>query len=338
LPVAGAEKTSVIFKNQFLDDILKGLESDLAKGGGTLPYQAIKSIKGKIGNKLSSFDLVNPVDKAQLKTIYGVLSEDIKLSLKGNVKALSSLSRANKYYQSGLKRIDDYLQPISKTADPDRIASLLINTGKEGSSRLNAIKKSLNEDQYNVFVSNVIDRMGRLQASQALSGEFVEGVGKFSSETFLTNYNKLSKAARDSLFSGKGWTKGMKKDFDQIVNISNFIRESGKTFRNPSGTADRLVGQFAFIGGGGMAVMGQPQFLLSLPLVIGGANISARLMTNPSFIKWLAQGIKISGNKGVDGAIEHLGRLGVVMGNADSETRQFINEYLQMILGQEKKD
>jgi hypothetical protein len=337
LPVAGAEKTSVIFKNQFLDDILKGLESDLAKGGGTLPYQAIKSIKGKIGNKLSSFDLVNPVDKAQLKTIYGVLSEDIKLSLKGNVKALSSLSRANKYYQSGLKRIDDYLQPISKTADPDRIASLLINTGKEGSSRLNAIKKSLNEDQYNVFVSNVIDRMGRLQASQALSGEFVEGVGKFSSETFLTNYNKLSKAARDSLFSGKGWTKGMKKDFDQIVNISNFIRESGKTFRNPSGTADRLVGQFAFIGGGGMAVMGQPQFLLSLPLVIGGANISARLMTNPSFIKWLAQGIKISGNKGVDGAIEHLGKLGVVMGNADSETRQFISEYLEMVLGNQKQ-
>ena len=336
-PVKGAEGTSVVFKNQFLDDILKGLEKDLAKGGGTLPYQAVKSIKGKIGNKISSFDLINPVDKAQLKTIYGVLSEDIKIALKGNTKGLNALTRANKYYQSGLKRIDDYLQPISKTADPDRIASLLINTGKEGSSRLNAIKKSLNEDQYNVFVSNVIDRMGRLQASQALSGEFVEGVGKFSSETFLTNYNKLSKAARDSLFSGKGWTKGMKKDFDQIVNISNFIRESGKTFRNPSGTADRLVGQFAFIGGGGMAVMGQPQFLLSLPLVIGGANISARLMTNPSFIKWLAQGIKISGNKGVDGAIEHLGKLGVVMGNADSETRQFISEYLEMVLGNQKQ-
>ena len=36
-PVKGAEGTSVVFKNQFLDDILKGLEKDLAKGGGTLP-------------------------------------------------------------------------------------------------------------------------------------------------------------------------------------------------------------------------------------------------------------------------------------------------------------
>ena len=61
-------------------------------------------------------------------------------------------------------------------------------------------------------------------------------------------------------------------------------------------------------------------------------------MTNQSFIKWLAQGIKISGNKGVDGAIEHLGKLGVVMGNADSETRQFISEYLEMVLGSQKQN
>ena len=338
-PVKGAEGTSVVFKNQFLDDILKGLEKDLINGKGTLPYQAIKSIKNKIGNKLSSFDLVNPVDKAQLKTIYGTLSEDIKLALKGNTKGLNALSRANKYYQSGLKRVDDYLLPIAKTADPDRIASLLINTGKEGSSRLNAIKKSLTTDQYNVFLSNVIDRMGRLQASQALAGDFVEGVGKFSSETFLTNYNKLSKAAKESLFSGKGWTSGMQKDFDQILNISNFIRQSGKTFRNPSGTADRIIGQGILLGGGAGAFVANPAFaLIGLPLIIGGSRVTAGLMTNPSFIKWLAQGIKIGQNKGVDGAIQHLGRLGVIMGNADSETRQFINEYLQIILGQEKKD
>jgi len=336
-PVKGAEKTSIVFKNQFLDDVLKGLESDLAKGGGSLPYQAVKSVKGKIGNKLGSFDLVNPVDKAQLKTIYGTLTEDIKLALKGNTKGLNAFSRANNYYNSGLKRIDNYLAPIAKTADPDRISSLLLNTGKEGASRLNAIKKSLNTDQYNVFLSNVIERLGRIQPGQALSGELFEGTGKFSSETFLTNYSRLSKQAKDALFSGKGWTKGMKKDFDQIVNISNFIRESGKTFRNPSGTADRLVGQGILFGSAGTAFTGNPAFILSVPLIIGGANVSARLMTNPAFIKWLSQGIKISGNKGVDGALEHLGRLGVIMGNADSETRQFIYEYLQMLQGKREE-
>ena len=131
----------------------------------------------------------------------------------------------------------------------------------------------------------------------------------------------------------------LKRCFDQILNISNVIRQSGKTFRNPSGTADRVIGQGILLGGGAGAFVANPAFaLIGLPLIIGGSRVTAGLMTNPSFIKWLAQGIKIGQNKGVDGVLEHLGRLGVIMGNADSETRQFINEYLQMILGQEKKD
>jgi hypothetical protein len=197
-PIKGAEATSLVFKNQFLDDILKGFNTDLAKNGGRMPYQAIKSIKQKIGNKLSSFDLINPVDKTQLKLVYGALSKDLEAYLKGNVKGLNALSRANNYYKSGLNRIDNYLEPIYKNSDPDRIASLLLNTGKEGATRLNAIKKSLTTEQYDVFLSNIMERLGRLQPGQALSGDLVEGAGKFSSETFLTNFNRLSKEAQEN--------------------------------------------------------------------------------------------------------------------------------------------
>ena len=337
-PVEGAEATTLVFKNQFLDDILKGFEKDLAKNGGKMPYQAIKSIKQKIGNKLSSFNIVDPTDKAQLKLIYGSLSEDIKLALGTNVRGLNAFTRANKYYKAGLQRIDDYLEPIFKTSDPDRIASILLTSGKEGATRLNAVKKSLNTDQYNIFLSNVMERMGRLQPGQALSGDLVEGAGRFSSETFLTNYNRLSKEAQESLFKGKGWTNGMKKDFDEVLNISNFIRQSGKTFKNPSGTADRLVGQGMLLGAAGSFAVNPAFALVGLPLVMGGSRVVANIMTNPSFIKWLSQGIKISKNKGVDGAIQHLGRLGVVMGNADSESRQFISEYLEMVLGSQKQN
>jgi hypothetical protein len=335
-PIKGAEATSLVFKNQFLDDILKGFNTDLAKNGGRMPYQAIKSIKQKIGNKLSSFDLINPVDKTQLKLVYGALSKDLESYLKGNVKGLNALSRANNYYKSGLSRIDNYLEPIYKNSDPDRIASLLLNTGKEGATRLNAIKKSLTTEQYDVFLSNIMERLGRLQPGQALSGDLVEGAGKFSSETFLTNFNRLSKEAQESLFKGKGWTSGMQKDFSKILNISNFIRQSGRTFKNPSGTADRVVGQGMMLGAAGSLAVNPAFALVGLPLVIGSSRVVAGLMTNPRFIKWLAQGIKIGQNKGVDGAIEHLGRLGVIMGNADSESRQFINEYLQMIMGNKK--
>ena len=40
----------------------------------------------------------------------------------------------------------------------------------------------------------------------------------------------------------------------------------------------------------------------------------------------------------MDGFLTHLGKLGTVMGNADSETRQFIYEYLQMLMGKRKEE
>jgi len=343
-PIKGADATSTQFQNQFLTDLLENLTKDAAKNGGQLPYAAVKGIKQKIGSKLASFDIIPDVGKAQLKLIYGALSEDLKIAAKkyGGSIAEKSINNANKFYEKGLKRIDDYLKPIINIADPDKIASTLINSGKEGVTRIRAVKKSIlktegGEASYKVFLSNLLERMGRLQPGQTIGGDVVEASGKFSSETFLTNWNKLSDPAKKELFSGSGWTKEMIKDLDNIVNISSYIRQSGKTFKNPSGTADRLVGQFAFIGGGGMAVMGQPQFLLSLPIVIGTANVTAKLMTNPNFIKWLSQGIKIAGNKGMDATLQHIGKLGTIMANADSETRQFIYEYLQMIQGKKEE-
>ena len=338
-PIKGAEATSLILKNQFLDDIFKGLQTDLKKNGGKLSWEAVKALRSKIGNKLSSFDLIPDVDKAQLKLIYGALSEDLKLTAKGISKqAYNKILRADKYYSKGLKRIEDYLQPITKVGDPDRIVSVLLNSAKEGASRINAIKKSLNPDQYKIFLSSVIDRLGRIQPAQAIGGDILEGSGKFSSETFLTNWSRLSDKAKEALFTGKGWSKEMIKDFDNIVKISSIIRQSGKTFNNPSGTADRVVGQGIVLGGGATAFTGNPAFLVGVLGAIGGANISSRLFTNPSFIKWLAQGTKIASTKGMDGILTHIGKLGTVMGNADSETRQFIYEYLQMLMGKRKEE
>jgi hypothetical protein len=341
-PIPGAEASSVVFKNSFLDDIFKGLQKDVAKNKGGLPYNAIKSLRNKIGNKLSSLDLVPDVDKAQLKLIYGALSEDLKAGAKqlGGQKALNAFTRSNKFYQSGLKRIESYLEPITKVADPDRIASLLLNSAKEGSTRINAIKKSLTTDQYRVFLSSVIEKMGRIRPGQAIAGaldDVVEGSGKFSSETFLTNWNKLTKEAKDVLFSGKGWSKEMIKDLDQLVSVSDIIRQSGKTFANPSGTADRVVGQGLLLGGGATAITGNPAYIIGLLGAFGGANVTAKLFTNPSFVKWLASSTKIAANKGIDGVIESIGKLGTIMGSADSESRQAIYEYLKALTGKTKE-
>ena len=235
--------------------------------------------------------------------------------------------------------------------DPDRIVRTLLNSGKEGVTKLRAVKRSLlskdpktgksvvegGEAAYKIFLTNILEKMGRLQPGQTLAGDFVEASGKFSSESFLTNWNLLSKAAREELFKGSGWPKSLVKDLDRIVNISSLIRQSGKTFKNPSGTADRVVGQGLILGGGISAFTGNPLWLAGIPLVIGSTRVVAGLMTNPNFIKWLSQGIKIYGNKGADAFIQHLGKLGTIMANSDSDTRQFIYEYLQMLQGKKEE-
>ena len=352
-PIKGAEKTSAVFKNQFLTDLFENLNKEVAKNNGSLPYAAVQGLKQKIGRKLASFDMLPDVDKGQLKLIYGALSEDLKAAIKkfGGDEAERAFIRANKFYAGGIKRIEDYLKPIMNIGDPDRIVRTLLNSGKEGVTKLRAVKRSLlskdpktgksvvegGEAAYKIFLTNILEKMGRLQPGQTLAGDFVEASGKFSSESFLTNWNLLSKAAREELFKGSGWPKSLVKDLDRIVNISSLIRQSGKTFKNPSGTADRVVGQGLILGGGISAFTGNPLWLAGIPLVIGSTRVVAGLMTNPNFIKWLSQGIKIYGNKGADAFIQHLGKLGTIMANSDSDTRQFIYEYLQMLQGKKEE-
>ena len=333
--IPGAEATSKVFKNQFLNDVLENLNKDLAENGA-LPYEAVKQLRSVIGRKLSEVNLVPDVEKAQLKLIYKALSDDLLDSAQTQGKdAVNSLNRANKYYNAGLTRINEFLEPLNRVADSDRLVSLLLNSGKEGSTRINALKKSLTDDQYRVVLSSIIDRLGRARASVALAeeaaGEVTDTFGRFSSETFLTNWNTLSPGAKDVLFSGKNLVP-LRTNLDKIARISSVIRESGKTFQNPSGTANSIVGQGLVFGGVGSAFTGNPAFILSVPLVIGGARISAKLMQNPAFVKWMAEGTDIATQKGVTGVLEHTGKLGNIMANSDSESRQHIQNYLQMLI------
>ena len=78
------------------------------------------------------------------------------------------------------------------------------------------------------------------------------------------------------------------------------VREGSAVFRNPSGTS-QAVGVAALAGTVAHGVMniltgntatGAAE-LGAMGGLVGGANLSARLMTNPRFVKWLAQSTKI---------------------------------------------
>src|SRR5690606_4822458 len=71
------------------------------------------------------------------------------------------------------------------------------------------------------------------------------------------------------------------------------IRDGSKVFANPSGTANRAAalgyyGSLAATAGG--AAMGHGTLPLAGLVITGvGANVAARVMTNPRLVHWLAQ-------------------------------------------------
>ena len=48
-------------------------------------------------------------------------------------------------------------------------------------------------------------------------------------------------------------------------------------------------------------------------------------------MNWVSQGVKIAGNKGFDGVLEHVAKLGIVAGMSDDDTADLTNQYLEIM-------
>jgi hypothetical protein len=251
-------------------------------------------------------------------------------------EATKAFNRSNKFYGGGLKRIDDVLEPLVKNRTPEKIFESLERGGKSGATQIRAVMKSLKPEQQRVVSATVMRRLGLTPAGQ----QGAEG-GVFSLSTFLTNWNRLDKAAKDALFRRPG-LQGMAHDLDALARAAERAQESSKAFFNPSGTAAAGVGSFGIMVSAGSlvtgAVTGSPGFLMFPAIMASGAvsaNAAARLMTSPNFVRWLARSTRLEPN----GMGAHIGRLGALATTMDPDRRDAIAEFVRAIgdvLPQEK--
>lgn len=72
-PIKGAEQTSALLANRKLLEIREALSADVA--AGTLPYEATKALRTRVGDLLTDSALTNDVPKSQLKRLYGALTD-----------------------------------------------------------------------------------------------------------------------------------------------------------------------------------------------------------------------------------------------------------------------
>ena len=287
-PIQGAANTSGLLMSPKVASIAKAFGDDLAANGGTLPYEAVKRLRSQLGEMIGDSALSPDTPTRQLRKLYGAMSDDLNQAAvaTGNPKVIQAASRANNYYRAGMQRVDDIERVVDRAGGPEAVYKALFNNSREGGTTLRKVMQSLDGQAQRDLAATTLRRLGRANPSaQDELGEV------FSPETYLTNWSRMAPEAKRALFDRFG--PGFSKDLDAIAASAAKIRATNQTLPNPSGSAV-VAGQTTAFGSVAFSLFsGNPAFAAGVGGTIAGSNIAARVLTNPGFVKWLAQTTKV---------------------------------------------
>ena len=299
-PIEGAAELSQsqLLSSPELQALTAALEKDMAPMQGRVPFSALKGLRTKIGEKLGSVSLGANVTQGQYKRIYAALSDDLRNAAEENgPQAIASLKRANQFSRTMHERFDK-LQAFIDKNEPEKVFNAAFQGAEAGPSRVYALMRSIPKEDQKAVVSAFVSKMGR-----ALPGAQDAGGDIFSTERFLTNWNKLSPGAKQELFGRFGSKFG--SDMNKIAKTAELIREGSRVLANPSGTAGAVVGPATYASVAGSIAAGKYGFATGILSVGLLSNIGSRLFTNPTYVNWLAKNIDAAPNA-VPGAIANL--------------------------------
>ena len=172
-------------------------------------------------------------------------------------------------------------------ATPGNIYDRLASMSRDQGSALQRTWASLPADARRAVTATMVDSLGRATPG-AQNGEGT----RFSSNTFLTNWNKLSPDGKNTLFSGFPEAARLRANMDDVAAAAQSINANVKAYTNPSQTAKVSAAQA--LGGAVFAgLMGNLPIAAAGALTVGGGWGTAKLMTSPYFVNWLAQAPKL---------------------------------------------
>lgn len=294
-PTPGAENTTRLLINPKLSSapshhsaggIREALEADIAaaqqQGMAGIPYSAARDLRSRIGRELEDFTLSADKPTAEYRRLYAALSADLEDAAKrAGPDAERAMRRANNYFKASADRLATIERVIDRNGGPERVYGAVMAGTRDGGTTLRAVMQSLPQEGQKAVTAAVIKRMGL-----ATSGAQDAAGDVFSAQTFLTNWNKVSPEAKRALFDRYG--PQFSKDMDRVARVAQTIKQSEKMLANASGTANRAAAMT--YGATLVASLFDPS-LVSTGAVVGGgvgANVSARLLTNPRVVRYLA--------------------------------------------------
>lgn len=301
--IPGAPNISEFFKNSKIKGIDAALVADLeaamskksqpfsglmsptkpSLADAQLPYEAIKKLRTLVGNEIADNSLLADVPRSKWTALYAALSDDLGVAAKkAGPDAEKSFQWANQFTKGQLQRLEQLSGIVGKDA-PEKVFSAAMSGTAEGNTVLKRVVDAIPKENRKELASAVLRRMGR--ATNSNQNELGDA---FSTETFLTNLNKLAPESRATLFGRLG-VPNTENKLLQFAKVASNVREGSKVFANPSGTQPALSAQTTGIGGGLALLSGNVPVAAAAVGAPLAANYLAKKMTDPRAVNWLGK-------------------------------------------------
>jgi hypothetical protein len=329
-PTEGAETLSTALTPTQLQTLAGAFAQDLAEGG-QIPFSALKALRTSVGEKIATNNLLDDMSTGQYKALYSSITKDMEelarntdaktealLTGRGQVanearpNALPQFKRANRFYNAGAKRIENVLNSVLRSDPPSEQIYDRVKQGiNRGGTKVRAIRRSMSPERWKAYQASFLEEL-----SSAPPGQQSIDFEVFSPDRFATNYNKLSERGRKAMFGGQA---GLEDELDNLARIIERNKAAKQKLANPSRTAESfamlgLLGAPTALYVGGVL---DPGAIFTLAGTIFGAQRIGSAMTNPKFVKWVAESGKIKPEQ----VAGHAARLAAIFANADDRSQ-----------------
>lgn len=278
---------------------LSKLRADLQKG---MTAKALHDLRSEIRDGVYDGGLRSGADKGRMKTIGQAMGDDMLgyLDATGNRRTADTIRKADGYWQQRVEQIDQVLQPIigkeGQKGGEQVIQTLeaMARGQSGGNKRLARLFKEMTPEEAGQVRATIIDRIGKATPGQ----QTAEGQA-FSPATFLTNWNRMSPQAKETLFRNQV----VRKNLDDIALLAEKMKAT-QAMANHSNTS--LAAQ----GSAGLQVGWAIAHPLSFIVGAGAQFVTGKLMASPAFARLLAKVPENPNPAQVRSFVQQLGVLG----------------------------
>lgn len=317
--------------NDMRDDLVV---PDASTGRYTPRGLSIASIRGMrtaMRGEIGSRNLTMTDADRRVSQVIDAASSDITAALqRTDPRAAAAYRRADQFYAQRQQYIQDVVQhytgprdrPFSGEQAYHRVIAL---TGTKGDrERLTGVMRGLNPDERADVASTVAAGLGRRAPDD-----------DFSPARFVTQAQKMTAGAREAVFGTEGADA-----VNDLIRIASAKRDTANSLnRSRSGQVGNYNsmltgalgllgagGGYAATGGAGGAAMGA---VAASAMKAGALNVSARVLTNPTFVQWLGRAPSSATPAQITSHVRQLGNIAIREPAIRGELEQ-----LQRLLGQ----